>query len=132
MALSYGNNYKTGGLDGALASLNLGSGQQSAFNVYQSTTLLAGMPFTQSGAFTGSTILGGNAVANAAAISASSTPTPGTIDNGKFVDKSGVSQVAFTMSLSGGGGDMTVGAVVIPSNATSVTCSGVTVTMVFS
>lgn len=117
-------------LDAGLGMINGGSGDATGdFIVMNSSdTILATLAFSAT-AFATASSVGGVATASSNAISNSAAPTAGTIAKGAFRDKANVQRWTFTISASGGGGDMIVADPVIPATATAVTCSGITVTL---
>lgn len=130
MAISVRDDAERAALDAILALINAGSGDASGdFELLTGANAsLAVLPFSAT-AFASATSNGGVAQATSNAITNSGTPTPGTIGNGRFRDKANSAVVSFSISAGGGGGDMIVTDPVIPSNATAVSCSGVTVTL---
>jgi hypothetical protein len=133
MAITLANGFKTAALDGGLAAINGGTGDTTGdlefLSAADASLAVLAMNAT---AFAASTISGVNAVASSNAIAASGTPTPGTIAKGRLRNKANVAIISFSVSLAGGGGDMISGATVIPSGATSVSCSGITMTAAFA
>jgi hypothetical protein len=117
-------------LDAILALINGGSGDATGdFELLTAgSSSLAVMNFSAT-AFAASSSNAGVASATSNAISNSGAPTAGTIGLGRFRDRANSSVVTFSISASGGGGDMIVTDPVIPANATAVSCSGVTVTL---
>lgn len=117
-------------LDAGLAMINGGSGDASGDFIVMSSidTILATLAFSAT-AFAAATSAAGTATASSNAISNSGTPTAGTIAKAAFRDKANVQRWTFSVTASGGGGDMIVADPVIPANATAVTCSGITVTL---
>lgn len=115
-----------------LSFINAGSGDLTGdFELLTSANAsLAVLPFRAAGnAFDAATAVGGVAQAVASSIQNSGTPTPGTIANGRFRDRANSAVITFSISASGGGGDMIVGDPVIPANATAVSASSITYTM---
>jgi len=137
MTISVRDDAERAALDAILALINGGTGDASGdFELLTSANgSLATLPFTipgSGGAFAAATTPvspGGVAAAVSNAITNSGTPTPGTIGNGRFRDRANSAVVSFSISASGAGGDMIVADPVIPSNATAVSCSSITVTM---
>jgi len=117
-------------LNAVLALVNGGSGDATGDFELQTgaAASLAVLPFSAT-AFGNATTISNQASATSNAITNSGTPTAGTIGIGKFRDKANAAVYSFTISASGGGGDMIVTDPVIPANATAVSCSGVTVTL---
>jgi hypothetical protein len=117
-------------LNAILALINGGSGDATGDFELQTggAASLAVLPFSAT-SFGNATTVSNQAQATSNAITNSGTPTAGTIGIGKFRDKSNAAVMTFTISASGGGGDMIVTDPVIPGNATAVSCSGVTVTL---
>lgn len=130
MTISIRDDAERAALDSILTLVNGGSGDSSGdFELLTAgSSSLATLPFSAT-AFGASTSGGGIATATSNAITNSGTPTPGTIGLGRFRDKANSAVVSFSISAGGGGGDMIVTDPVIPSNATAVSCSGVTVTL---
>jgi hypothetical protein len=130
MAISVRDDAERAALDAILALINAGSGDSSGdFELLTGASAsLAVLPFSAT-SFAAATSNAGIATATSNAITNSGTPTPGTIGIGRFRDKANSAVVTFSISASGGGGDMIVTDPVIPSNATAVSCSGVTVTL---
>jgi hypothetical protein len=130
MTISVRDDAERAALDAVLALINAGSGDASGdFELLTSANAsLAVLPFSTT-AFGSATSNGGIASATSNAITNSGTPTAGTIGNGRFRDKANSAVVTFSISASGGGGDMIVTDPVIPANATAVSCSGVTITL---
>jgi hypothetical protein len=130
MTISVRDDAERAALDAVLALINAGSGDASGdFELLTAgSSSLAVLPFSTT-SFGAATTGGGIATATSNAITNSGTPTPGTIGLGRFRDKANSAVVSFSVSASGGGGDMIVTDPVIPSNATAVSCSGVTVTL---
>ncbi len=133
MAITLANGFKTGALDGALAAVNGGSGDPTGdlefLSAADASLAVLNMAATS---FAAATISGATAVATSNAIAPSGAPTPGTIAKGRLRNKANVPIISFSVSLSGGGGDMISGVTVIPVGATSVTCSGITMTAAFA
>lgn len=117
-------------LNAILALINGGSGDASGdFELLTGASAsLAVLPFSTT-AFGSATTISNKASATSNTISNSGTPTTGTIGLGKFRDKANAPVLTFSISATGGGGDMIVTDPVIPANATAVSCSGVTVTL---
>lgn len=130
MAISVRDDAERAALDAILALINGGAGDATGdFEVLTAgLSSLAVMPLSAT-AFQASTSNAGVAQSVSNAISNSATPTPGTIGAGRLRDRANSAVISFTISAGGGGGDMTVGDPVIPSNATAVSCSGITVTL---
>lgn len=130
MTISVRDDAERAALDAILALVNSGSGDSTGdFELLNSgNSSLAVLPFSAT-AFASSTTISNQASATSNSITNSGTPTPGTIANGRFRDKANSAVVSFSISAGGGGGDMIVTDPVIPSNATAVSCSGVTVTL---
>lgn len=130
MTISVRDDAERAALDAILALINGGSGDASGdFEVLSSGLVsLAIMPFSTT-AFASATTVSNQAQAVSNAITNSGTPTSNTIANGRFRDKANSAVISFSISAGGGGGDMIVTDPVIPSNATAVSCSGVTVTL---
>lgn len=130
MAISIRDDAERAALDAILALVSAGSGDASGdFEVLTAgSSSLAVIPFNTT-AFGAASTSGGSATASGTFSGPSGTPTPGTIGLGRFRDKANSAVVSFSISASGGGGDMIVTDPVIPSNATAVSCSGVTVTL---
>lgn len=132
MAISVRQDANKAALDAALAVINTGSGDLTGdFEVLYNSTSLAVMTFSST-AFAASTNGSGtSATATSNTITQSGTPTniPNTINVGRFRDKANSAVWTFSISAGGGGGDMVVTDPSIPSNATAVSCSGVTVTL---
>lgn len=123
-------------LDAILALINAGSGDASGdFELLNSSNVSltpTPMTFATPNAFAASSTPSGLiASAGSNAIGQSGTPLAGTntIANGRFRDKANSAVMSFSISAAAGGGDMTVTDPVIPSNATAVSCSGITVTL---
>ena len=127
MAITVSAAGKIAALDALLALLNAGGAGKFVVK-NGSGTSLATMTFSST-SFAGATNVGGNASADSNTITGSSTPTPDDMASGDFQNNASTSVIAFAISESGGGGDMIVSDVTIPSDATSVTCDGVTVTL---
>ncbi len=129
MAISVHASANKAALDAVLSLINGGSGDPNGDFELLSAGMasLATLQFsaTAFGAATSAT----PASATSNAITQSGTPTAGTIANGRFRDKSNLAIISFSVSASGGGGDMIVADPVIPANATAVSCSGITVTL---
>ncbi len=119
-----------GALDGLLAVINGGTGEASGdFSLFTAAdALLATLPFSAT-AFAGATDVAGTIKAAANNITASATPTAGTIAKGQFRNKANAAVISFAISMSGGGGDMIITNTVIPGDATAVTCSGLEVSL---
>ena len=133
MAITLGNNFKTGALDGALATINGGSGDATGdLEFLTSADASLAVLLMNPTPFAAATINGATSQALANAVTSASSPTPGTIAKGRIRNKANTPIISFAVSLTGGGGDMIVGAVVIPSGATSVSCSGITMTATFA
>jgi hypothetical protein len=130
MTISVRDDAERAALDAILALINGGSGDATGdFELLTSgNSSLAVLPLSAT-SFAASTTVSNQAQAVSNAITNSGTPTPGTIGNGRFRDKANSAVVSFSISAGGGGGDMIVTDPVIPSNATAVSCSGVTVTL---
>lgn len=131
MAISVRQDGNKAALDAALALINAGSGDATGdFEVLTSANAsLAVMTFSATSFAASTNGSGTSATATSNTITQSGTPTPGTIGNGRFRDKANSAVWSFSISAGGGGGDMIVTDPVIPSNATAVSCSGVTVTL---
>jgi len=121
MTISVRDDAERAALDAILALINGGSGDATGdFEVLTAALAsLAVLAFAAT-SFQAASSNAGVAQAVSNAISNSSTPTPGTIGNGRFRDKANSAVISFSMSASGGGGDMIVSDPVIPSNATAV------------
>jgi hypothetical protein len=130
MTISVRDDAERAALDAILALINGGSGDATGdFELLTAgSSSLAVLPFSAT-SFAASTTISNQASATSNAITNSGTPTPGTIGSGRFRDKANSAVVSFSVSAGGGGGDMIVTDPVIPSNATAVSCSGVTVTL---
>jgi H+/gluconate symporter-like permease len=131
MAISVRQDGNKAALDAVLDLIDAGSGDASGdFELLTGANAsLAVLPFSTT-AFAASTNGSGtSATATSNAITNSGKPTAGTIGNGRFRDKANSAVMSFSISASGGGGDMIVTDPVIPANATAVSCSGVTVTL---
>lgn len=130
MAITVSMAGKIAALDALLDLIDGGSGDATGDFVVKnaSGTALGTMTFSAT-AFAGATDGSTVATADSNTITGSSTPTPDDIASGAFRNKANTEVIAFAISESGGGGDMIVTSVTIPSDATSVTCDGVTVTL---
>ena len=130
MTIAVRDDAERAALDAVLALINGGAGDATGdFELLTGANAqLAFLNFSAT-AFQGATTNGGVAQAVSNAISNSGTPTAGTIANGRFRDRANSAVVTFSISASGGGGDMIVADPVIPANATAVSCSSITVTM---
>jgi hypothetical protein len=122
---------RIGALDGLLDVIDGGSGDATGdFHLLTSADVaLATLPFSNP-AFAAAADVSGTVKAAANSITASGTPTPGTIAKGQFRNRANTSVIAFAVGASGS--DMNVADVVIPSGATSVTCSGIEVSLALS
>lgn len=115
-------------LNAILALINGGTGDATGDFALRNAgaTVLAALPFSATAFAAATTDGSGYASANSNAITSAASPTAGTISNGQFRDKANVSIVAFTITATGGGGDVEVADVVIPGGTTAISCSGVT------
>jgi len=130
MTISVRDDAERAALDAILALINGGSGDATGdFEVLTAALASLAVLALAATSFQAASSNAGVAQAVSNAISNSSTPTPGTIGNGRFRDKANSAVISFSMSASGGGGDMIVSDPVIPSNATAVSCSSITTTL---
>lgn len=133
MAITIANGFKTGALDGGLAAINGGAGDPTGdlelLTVADASLAVLALSATS---FAAATMSGANAVATANSIANSGAPTAGTIAKGRLRNKANTAILSFSVTLSGGGGDMIIGDVVIPPGATTVSCSGIAVTAAFA
>lgn len=114
-------------LDAGLAQVNQGN---FVLKTGQAGSTLATLPLHATlSAFQPATTGGGVTSAASRAISASGTPTPGTIGWGELQNAGNTQRWAFSVGVSGDSADMTLADKVIPNGATSVTCSGITITL---
>jgi hypothetical protein len=120
MALTIHNNCRAGALDGLTALLAGGD-----FRLLTAANAeLATLRFQTSGGAFGAATAASPAVATSTTIGSDTTPTPGTI--AKFELRSAGATVLISGSAAAGSpsGDLNLSDVVIPSNATEVTCTG--------
>ena len=133
MAITLANGFKTAALDGGLAALNAGSGDPTGdLELLTAADASLAVLALSATAFAAATISGANAVAASNSIANSALPTAGTIAKGRLRNRANVPLISFAVSLSGAGGDMIIGDVVIPPGASTVSCSGITVAAAFS
>ena len=133
MAITLGNLFKTGALDGALATIAGGTGDATGdLEFLTSADVSLAVLLMNASPFGAATIVGATSQALANAIVPATSPTSGTIAKGRLRNKANVPIISWAVSLAGGGGDMIAGTVVIPSGATSVSCSGITITASFA
>lgn len=129
MALTINDRLRTGALDGACDEFNVGSGATGEFTLLAVGSPIATMLLASPTAFQASTIVGGNAVAAANAITKDSAPTPGTVDAFALTDKDLTDLLEGTVGLSGSGADLIVSDNVIPVGATEVSCTSLTLSL---
>ena len=127
MAIVTSNAGNKAACDALLAVLNTGSTDAAGdFELLNNTTSIATIAFNAT-AF-GAATLATPSVATATFPAASGTPavTNIAINKGRFRDRNNAAVISFDISASGGGGDMIVTDPNVPSNATAISCSGVT------
>jgi hypothetical protein len=120
---------KIAALDALLALINGGSGDSTGDFQLQTAAAAALATLTFSAtSFAGAADVGGTIKAAANTITASGTPTPGTIGKGVFRNKANTAVITFDIDTSGTPA-MTIADKVIPADATSVSCSGLEVSL---
>jgi hypothetical protein len=130
MTITVRDDAERAALNALLALLNAGSGDASGdFHLLTSGDAALATLNLSATAFQNATTSNGTAQAVSNAISNSGTPTAGTIANGQLRDKANSAVLAFSITATGGGGDMIVADAVIPGDAVAVSCSGITVTL---
>jgi hypothetical protein len=130
MTITVRDDAERAALNALLAPLNAGSGDASGdFHLLTSGDAALATLNLSATAFQNATTVTGAAQAVSNSISNSATPTAGDIAKGQLRDRANSAVLSFSISESGGGGDMIVADVTIPGDAVAVSCSGITVTL---